>query len=364
MPHTGSGIAFFTGSSRHIAFGNQFDTCHGAIFSQADHSIQEANIAYNPADSSFVLQGQGCVGSSMVNNKVYNHAGTAANHIGVEEGASDWVISGNYVYGLKGSGIYLFNSAITAGVKGGIIADNIIDGGNGTVTTGGAVIAGIVTTGYYSFCNIHDNTVRNLPSDASSASTLATLWTTNSVFRDNILDATSNTGLVTAVEIFNSNGIAGTPALGPIDCIGNKLLNTGGGRGYMLAAGAYNNQRVSFQQLEIIGGSVGIDANFTVNSGADIWLVNTVTNTATTPINLSSNYPNWASFQTFFNTGGAIVKPHSVQTLAPSVLYGNLLPTSTSGVQNSYVIQSVPTVGQGVGWMKSNVTIWTTLANL
>lgn len=353
MPPLGSAIAFFTGSTRHVARGNTFDTCHGAVFSQADHSIQDNNIALNPLDTSFVCQGTGNVGSSIINNKIYNPSGNPNNNIGIEEGPSDGICTGNYIYGLNGNGIYFFNSVITTSVRGWIVADNIIDGGNGTVSAPGQVVSGILMTPYYSDCDIHDNIVKNLPSNVSSSSSCALLYQTNSRVHDNEFDATSAPGLVGAVTFNATGAAAGSPTIGTLDYVNNRLINTGGNRGILLAAGAFGSFRLNITGGEIIGGSIGIDANFTVNSGADLWIVNMLRNTATTAVNFSTNYTALTDFQTYFNTGNAFAFPHSMKTLSPTVMFGTAIPgTAATGVNDSTVYNGAQAVAASLMWVK------------
>jgi hypothetical protein len=190
----------------------------------------------------------------------------------------------------------------------------------------------------------------------NSSSTLASLYQTSTVFHHNDLDATSATGLVCAVSINPAT------ASDSLDIIDNKLNNTGANRGYMLTAGTFGSQRIMFKGGEIVGGGVGIDANFTANSGADIWIINMWRNTATTPVNFSTNYTVLADFQTFFNSVSGFVYPHSMKTLSQTVMYGNALPAGTSGVQNSTINNAAPTVGGHVCWVKTGASTWTASA--
>ena len=353
----GACIGFYTGSFEHLAYGNRSLQCHGTVFSQGARCIIDSNIAENPGDTSFVIQGQGSIGCSIINNKVYNPSGNAQNSIGIEEGPSDWVVTGNYVEGLTGAGIYMYNNVITTSVRGGVIANNIIDGGGASITPSG-IVTGILMTPYYANCDIHDNIVKNIPPTVASSSALAILYQTNSRFHDNDLDATSASGLVTAVSINPTGAASGTPTVGTLDIIDNRLNNTGGGRGYMLGAGAFGSQRIAFYGGEIISGSVGIDANNTSNSGADIWVKDVLKITSSTPLNVSGNYTVLADFQTFFNAG-AQSYPHSIRTLGQTVMYGSAIPAASTGVQNSIVLNLSLTSGAHLLWFKSGSSTWT-----
>ena len=361
----GAAIGFYQGGFEHRAEGNRFLNCHGAVFCQAARSVIDGNVAENPGDSSFVLHSQNCVGSSVVNNKVYNPTGNANNSIGIEEGASDWVIAGNYVSGLNGAGIYLFNSAITVAVRGGVIAENVIDGGGAGITpTGSGIVHGILMTGYYIDCDVHNNIVTNLPPGSNSNSALVSLYPTNSKFHDNLLDATSVPGLSAAVQIVPSaNSTTGnTPLQGTLDIVNNRLDNTGGGRGYMLMAGNFNSQRIMFQGGEILSGSVGIDANFTSNTNADLWIVNVQKISSSTVLSVSTNYPALTDFQTYAQSG-ALTYPHSIKTLSQTVMYGSAQPsTAATGVQHSIVYNIAPSTGAPLLWSKTGISTWSASA--
>lgn len=332
-------ILFLNGSYDGRAHHNDFDTCPGAVFSQAAGTIISHNTVREPSDVSFALNGTACIGGVVNGNYIYNTNTNCSAHIAAEEGASEWVISGNYMRGVKnGVAISALNVAVFTVVRGGIIADNLIDGGNLVAST---PCAGIAVSEYYTNCDVHDNTIRRLPTAVASNIAIR-ISAGNSRLHNNNVDCSTNT-YSACINII--------PAGGAIEITNNRLNATGCSRGYMIGPGDFTNNRVEFTGGQIIGGTNGIDANLQMPTNCDLRINNHGEITSTTPLVVSTAITAYADWQTFFNAGSKSY-PHSIRAQDRTVMYGDAAPAAGSGFPGGHIIRQTPVVGQPLGWVK------------
>ena len=272
----------------------------------------------------------------------------------VEEGAGDWVIEGNNIYGINnGIGIGAINVAVFTPASNGKIIGNIIDGGAGITTNPCAFIS---LTENYLAIEISSNTLFNCPTGNSNSRMIICAATGGSI-HDNIINATSATGLSANTTITASSQgilIKDNISYAPVS-----------GRHFLFAAGDFNNVSCQFVGGKFFGGAIGIDTALTSPTNILVWVVNILECTATNVVNMSAS-TGWGDRQTFFNTYSAKVYPHSIKQR--TVMYGNAVPTTGSWEQGDTLYNLAPAGGSPPqGWVCSvggAPGTWRAMANL
>jgi hypothetical protein len=328
-------VLFLTGADDGEVYSCSFHDCPGAAFSQGTRPRFLNCVVTAPKDVSFALNSPNCSGGSVIGCKIYNNNETVSGHIAAEEGASDWVFANNYVYGVKnGSGIAALNVAVLTVAKGGVIANNVIDGGGFTTTGPSALIS---VSQYYKNCRVVNNVVERMPAGLASNAAI-TVPALGTLLQGNIIDATTGSSAVAAVVV--------TPAGGQIDIIDNYCDCTGGpGRHFVFDSGSNSSHPAIFEGGTFIGGTVAIDTDLNDPTNMPIWLINLKRNTATSLLSLTGT----DSIEDFFNTHNAISQHHVIK--GRRTVYGNAAPTAGTWVQGDFVWNIAPAAGGAPGWV-------------
>jgi len=328
-------VLFLTGADDGEIYSCSFHDCPGSGFSQGARARFSNCVVTAPKDVSFALNGPNCVGGSVIGCKIFAQDITVSGHIAAEEAAADWVFADNYIYGVKnGGGIAALNVAVTTLANGGVIANNVIDGGGYTTTGPSALIS---VSQYYRGCRIVNNILSGMPAGlaANAAITVPALLT---LLQGNKINATTGTSSVGAVVI--------TPAGGQIDIIDNYSDCTGGpARHFVFQNGDNSSAPAIFEGGTFIGGTTAIDTDLNDPTNLPVWLVNLKRNTATALLALTAT----DSIEDFFNSHSAIAWPHSIKSRR--VCYGNAAPTNGTWSQGDCVMSVAPTASNPPGWV-------------
>jgi hypothetical protein len=296
--------------------GCQFVTCSGAVFARGRNSVISNNIAVNCTDAALVLNDVTAIGCVVANNTISNEAlASIPSMIAVEEGPSNWTIIGNTLTGANGGGIVCTNVLGFTVVKGGVIANNVIDGKNsaGKLPGNGNPAALLAITSYYTDCVVHDNIIRNCPS-GNSNSRLAIIPATGGSFHDNLIDGSATTGLSAIVEIS-----AGPDGLTIKD---NKTTGATGTRHYLFGSGDYHNVPCTFVGGKFYGGTEGINCEFKSAEMANLTLC--IDNVRDCTAKVLINGPTLLGDRARFLNAGAWDRPHRIGV--STEMYCDVLP--------------------------------------
>lgn len=149
-----AGVGFRVGADRGSVTFSKFETGVGGVFTQGRATIIADNIFRHPGDMSIAFNGPGASGGIALRNEIHAEGLTISGSIGIEEGASDFRISYNRVFGGHGPGIWCVRVAVQAKSHGGVIDHNMVDGGS---QTGGSPTALLAITDNCSDVTISDN---------------------------------------------------------------------------------------------------------------------------------------------------------------------------------------------------------------
>lgn len=315
-----------------------FESCPGAAFSQGPRPVFAYNRCVEPKDVSFALNSTNCVGGQILGNNIRNAASNVSGHILAEEGASDWLFEGNYVYGVRnGIGIGAVSPSIVTVVEGGQIVDNTIDGGGLTATNASALISVSV---YYRNTQINSNKLRGMPAGLSAnAAVVAPLLGT--VLRDNRIDCSAGTGSAAAIVL--------NPAGGECELIDNEInCVTGPARHVLVNSGSNGGNKLILRGGRYLGASEGVNFNLNAPTNIGLLVENITEITSSAPFSVSAAYPAFGDRQTFFNTYGAAQWPHSIK--AKTVMYGNGAPAAGTWGTGDEVINVAPTASGVDRW--------------
>ena len=291
---------------------NYFNTVPGAIFVQSRSAIISGNTIINPKDVGIVLHSLSNTGSIVSANIVRNEALTSLSScISVEEGASNWIIESNNIYGIRGVGIFAASIVITTLVTGGIIRNNYIDGAGGTGT---GVVTGIAYSQYYKNVSIIGNSIVNFPTSGITGAGI-TAACTGGYISNNIVDLTGAT-LAQAVAL--------TAGGDNLTLESNEITVTTG-RQVLFVVGDYSSNIVTFTGGSFYGGTTGIDASNAGVLNLEIWVENISKYTGTNFVNFNAGI-GWGSRITYINSQGALAWPHSIK--GRTVMYGSAVPSS------------------------------------
>lgn len=344
-------VLFLTGADDGEIYACTFHDCPGAGFSQGARTRFISCVVTAPKDVSFALNGSNCFGGSVIGCKIYNNNATVSGHIAAEEAASDWVFANNFVYGVKnGSGIAALNVAVLTVAKGGIISNNVIDGGGFTTIGPSALIS---VSQYYKNVRVVNNVVERMPAGLSSNAAI-TVPALQTLLQGNVIDATTGTSAVAAVVV--------TPAGGQIDIIDNYCDCTGGpARHFVFNNGDNSSHPAIFEGGTFIGGTIAIDTDLSDPTNMPIWLINLKRNTATSLLALTGT----DSIEDFFNTHNAISQQHVLK--GRRSVYGNAAPTAGTWAQGDIVWNIAPAAAGAPGWVcvtDGTPGTWKAMANV
>jgi hypothetical protein len=236
--------------------GCRFVDCSGAVFAQGRNAVISNNIIINATDAAIAINGRSCVGAVVSGNAISNEKGASVpSMIAVEEGASNWTISGNALIGVNGGGIIATNVLDDTMAEGGVIVGNVVDGHNfaGKPSKGPHPAALISITPRYRNCIVSNNRVANCPLGNSNAR-LVILPATGTLFCDNIVDGAATPSLSAMISI--------SPGSGGITIRDNRTIAAPDGRHYLFGPGNYAGAPCTFIGGALHDGKVGIDAEF------------------------------------------------------------------------------------------------------
>jgi hypothetical protein len=315
-----------------------FDSCPGAAFSQGPRPIFAFNRVTEPKDVSFAFNSTTCVGGQAYGNNIRNAGSNVSGHILAEEGASDWQITDNTVYGVRnGTGIGAVSPSVTTIVEGGLIANNTIDGGALTSTNPTALIAVSV---YYRNTQILENKLKGMTAGLAS-NTAITAPLLGTKIAGNRLDCSTGTS--------SGNAVVLTPAGGDCYYFDNETLcTTGPSRHVVVNNGNNAGGKLHVKGGRMIGAAVGIDFNLNAPTNMVLWIENLSECTATAPVSVSTAYPAFGDRQTYINTYGALGWPHSIRTR--TVMYGIAVPAAGTWQTGDEVIQLSPAASTTDRW--------------
>ncbi len=246
--------------------GCRFRDCSGAVVAKGRNSIISDNIIVNATDAAIAINGRSCIGAVVANNTISNDIGAIVPAmIAVEECASDWSITGNVMIGANGGAIACINLLDRAVARGGIIANNVIDGRmfDGKIPTTRNPGAMISLSPLYEHWIVRGNSIANPPA-GNPNTRLASLPATGGLFENNILDASQASGLSAMIEI--------TPGSLGLTLRGNQSRCFTGGRHYLFSAGSYGNAPCRFLGGTFIAGEEAINAELQVRAIRDLTL--------------------------------------------------------------------------------------------
>lgn len=330
-------IGFGLACSYSKADNNFFSGCPGSVFSQGARTIITKNITLNPKDVSYAVNSTSADACSIVDNKSYNAANTALSvHIAAEEGASNWIITDNEIYGVKdGAGISALNVAVTTTVRGGKIHNNIVNGGGLTCTSPSALIS---VSQYYTNAKITNNEMFNPPAGLSTNSALSV--PTNGTFvRGN--DISGDSGMAGVVLI--------TPSGGRMQIENNKVNGNSAARLFVVNNGDNSGEAISFRNGIYLDATEAINTALNSPTNCPIEIYNPEYETCTSFTNIGAT--SWGDRSTFFNTYNAYRWPVHISS-GRTVMYGNAAPTSGSWQQGDKILNVVPTGGTPtIGWV-------------
>ena len=330
-------IGFGLACSYSKADNNYFSGCPGSVFSQGARTIITKNITLNPKDVSYAVNSTSADACSIIDNKSYNAANTTLSvHIAAEEGASNWIITDNEIYGVKdGAGISALNVAVTTTVRGGKIHNNIVNGGGLTCTSPSALIS---VSQYYTNAKITNNEMFNPPVGLSTNSALSV--PTNGTFvRGN--DISGDSGMAGVVLI--------TPSGGRMQIENNKVNGNSAARLFVVNNGDNSGEAISFRNGIYLDATEAINTALNSPTNCPIEIYNPEYETCTSFTNIGAT--SWGDRSTFFNTYNAYRWPVHISS-GRTVMYGNAAPTSGSWQQGDKILNVVPTGGTPtIGWV-------------
>ena len=331
----------FAGSCDYSRFvNNTIVSCGGgAIFTQGHHCIASGNVLSGLSDVGIVFNSTGARFCTAVGNVVENIPAQCA--FGVENGCSDWTISGNTVSGCFG-GLDL-NDASYAGpqLNGGVFANNeVIDLDKGA-SSQTATIGVYVRSQYQRNVKIVNNTFSGLvPYSTVDSFVYVSLNTEGLEIRGNTFESKAQ-ALPAAILVHSSS----TQTRLTID--GNTIRSTSSttklARGVWLqASSSYTNASIARNQFENI-------TNYAVHFDTGVsWSGELRDNFALSNASVGALYRTspWGTF-----APGSVVNPHVLRNSAGrSVWYEGSIPTSGTWLVGDLVFNLGPS-GAVAGWI-------------
>jgi hypothetical protein len=318
--------------------GAYFSDNPGSIFFQGRNCVAEGNVIVNPNDAAIAFNGVNCYGCVATGNTINNFAlNSCSAMIAAEEGASDWLIENNTIFGIKdGCAIFALNVAVFTTVRGGKIIGNVVDGGSGTTTNPSGFVN---CSKYYTNVEISSNKFSGMPT-GNSNSRLIVASANGGIINSNIIDGSACTGIGANVTITTgTNGITIT---------NNTSYAIAGGRHFIFDSSDFGSYPCQFVGGTFIGGNEAINTATSAGTNIVIWLSNLTQVTATNVVNMVATM-NWGNRQTYLNTYGAVSYPLSIKNR--TVMYGNAVPTTGTWANGDTVYSLAPATGGFIGWV-------------
>lgn len=302
--------------------GAWFNNCRAAVFSKGRGTVIANNVIVNAYDAAIAINGTSCVGSSVTGNVIMNDNLTALpSMIAIEEGASDWSITGNVMIGANGGGIFATNVLDTTVVRGGVISGNIVSGSNfaGTIPSNTNPSALLYISPYYTDCIVKNNILYDCPT-GNASSRLMIVSATGHTIANNIIDSTGTAGLSAACELR-----AGSKGL---SIRHNTSRAAASGRHFLFAAGDYGNVPCSFAGGKFYGGSEGINSELNAASITNFKLyIKDIEDNSTTSI---TNAATAIGDRSAFLNAGAWARPHNIGVFTN--MYANAVAANAGAI--------------------------------
>ena len=320
--------------------GAYFNGNPGSIFFQGRNCVAQGNVIINPQDVAIALNGSNCYGCVVVGNTINNEVPNSCSAlIAAEEAASQWIIEGNTLFGVKdGIGIAALNVAVTTQASGGKIIGNIVNGGSGTTTNPAALIA---CSQYYNDVEISSNTLLGMPTGNANSRLIICAATGGSV-HDNVIDGASATGI--GANVLINNGARG------ILIQNNTSYATATGRHFLFGAGDYGNVSCQFIGGKFYSGSEGINSELNAGSITNfkLYIDNISDNSSTSIVNAATALGDRASW---LNAGAWARRPCHIGNFTN--MYGSGVPTSGSFFNGDTVYYLAPSAGGKIGFVRA-----------
>lgn len=333
-------IAFLSsGQGSNIVSNCKFNDCAGSVFTQQPYDIITSNIAESPKDVSFVINGIGAHHCTISDNIVNNSSGiSSAGHIAVEQGSSEYIISGNNIFGIRnGYGIGLVSVGGDTNVSnGGVVIGNIVDGDNNTCINPSACL---VAEGYYRNVLISDNVFKNI-GDGNISSSIVQVRTTDSTFKNN--NIINNSGL--------DRGLILTPAIvfGEITIEGNTIRNNNQGFCIVLSASDFSGHSIYVKNNCLYDAIEGINTVISTVVPDSMLIENNNFKNVTSEVNVSNVFGSWMT--TYFNLD-ANNFPHYIESAGYKEFYARQIPTNGNYRLGDKIFRNAPASGSSIGWV-------------
>jgi len=294
--------------------GAYFNGNPGAIFFQGRNCVAQGNVIINPSDVAIALNGTNCYGAVVVGNTINNEVlNSCAALIAAEEGASQWTIEGNTIFGVKdGIGIAALNVAVFSVARGGKIIGNIVNGGSGATTNPSALIS---CSEYYNDVEISSNTLFGAPT-GNANTRLVICASTGGLLHNNVIDGASAAGIGANVLI-----LAGAKGILIKDNVSYASVT---GRHFLFGGGDYTTSPCQFVGGRFYSGSEGINSETNAGSMTNfaLYIQNIQDSTATNIVNAATALGDRASWL----NAGAWARPHFIGVLTE--MHGTGVPAS------------------------------------
>ena len=307
-----------------------FNDCPGSVFTKAPRTRISNCTATAPKDVSFALNGDTCIGSSVIGCKVYSFDRTCSIHIGIEETASESIITDNYIFGVKdGVGIGFINVARFDIVNGGIVKNNIVDGGNFVSTSPSALIN--ISDNYKNMI-ISGNRFINAPSGVAS-NACALLAPNEMTFSNNYIDLGNGTY---PLLIMYSKG-----AQYALNCNNNVIK--GRSTSQLVRINGGHSSRIFIFNNNIL--KIGLEGlSYNAATSLNMYFYNNYFESVTNDVNSPDGFIN-NSFNLYNSTNkGGWVR-------ANKVLYNTAPPTGGTWAVGDIVYHTAPGAGSFIGWV-------------
>lgn len=307
-----------------------FENCPGAAFSQASRTIITDCISRAPKDVSFAINSSNSIGSSITNCKVYANDLPCSIHIGVEEGARDFIISNNYIYGVKdGIGIGCINVGVFTESHGGIISNNVVDGGSFTSTSPSALLK---VSKYYKDILITGNIFKNSPRGNGNNSAVSLSLNDQKFVNNKVITGSGASGFCIFIAEVNN---------GDLIIKDNEIDASGLSRVVYVSSGDYLARKIISKDNVYKNATEGL--YYTLPSNLKVYIEGDTYESITSPIN------GGVRWQDYFNAYRTFNYPYKINSRV--VLYGSSVPTDGSWEHGDKVYNYAPSAGGFEGWV-------------
>lgn len=350
LPSTNLGITFqgalqCSGNAAYsVVNGAFFYNCPGAVFFQGRKCVASNNVIINPHDASIALNGVSCVGCVVSNNIISNEdsAASIASMIAAEEGASEWVISGNHISGIKdGRGIAAISIGYLTAVRGGKIIGNVVNGLSYTTTNPCSLIE---YNNLYLGTEVICNTMLNLPTGNSNSRALIVAATGGRI-AENVIDGANVVGQVLCEIRQGALGLT----------IENNTTRSGAsGQHFWFQVGDYTGNPVHFKGGKFYGGTNGINAETNIGSitGLKLYIDDPEDQSATNFVSATTQLGDRAAF---LNAGAWARRPCHIGIFTNMYANAVLTAAGNQAIQNGDQFQYLAPTGTGgyIGYVRA-----------